>query len=368
MAVSTQGLLSLPTELLAHTCSYLSPEDSLSFALTSRACAIGAADILNGLQNTFLQYNNIDDSNPVELLETLRTILKDDFRAACVRHLQIGDVKSSWQDWVLDEDGQSQLPDEQNDVSVSELNLEAQTSQTEGTEWQNHYTHDELEDYRRLLRACIFRNFTANTLSNEHIIMLRHGQDDVLKLLLIALCPRLDALTFHAFRPSKRDRPRLCSHPLFYSFLAHDQDIRQVFDPKTRWNARTSPTENPWPPGFRSLRKVSVSAPLPDGQSSEPFYARPANVAGLFLLPHIETLELYHLRHRGGWDEWIPIRVGCSSVKNLRFESCQMKTTTLLRFITASRTLRQLNIKRCGRNLGFISRWVGEWYAESLGK
>jgi hypothetical protein len=368
MAASTQGLLSLPTELLAHTCSYLSPKDVVSFALSSRACSIGAADILNGLQNTFLDYKTLDDSSPVELLDRLRIILKDDFRAGCVRHLQIGDVKSSWHDWTLQENDQSQLSEDPNDVSVSELNLEPQTSQTEGTEWQTYYTHDELEEYRRLLRAYIFRNFTANTLSNEHIIMLRHGQDDVLKLLLIALCPRLETLTFHAFRPSKQDRPRLCPHPLFYSFLAHDQDIRQVFDPKTRWHARTSPKENPWPPGFRSLRKVSVSAPLPGGRPSEPFYARPANVAGLFLLPHIETLELYHLRHRGGWDEWIPIRIGCSSVRNLRFENCQMKTTTLLRFVTASRALRQLNIKRCGRNLGFISRWVGDWYVDSLGK
>ena len=368
MAASTQGLISLPTELLAHACSYLLSEDVLSFALSSRACAIGAADILRGLQTIYLQYKTIDDSSPVELLAKLRIILKDDFRAGCVRHLAIGDVKSSWYDWTFEDNGQSQLSEDQNDLSVSELTIELQTSQTEGTEWQTYYTHHELEEYRRLLRAYIFRNFTANTLCNEHIIMLRHGQDDVLKLLLIALCPRLETLAFYAYRPSKRNRPRLCPHPLFYSFLAHDQDIRQVFDPKTRSRARSSLNENPWPPGFRSLRKVSVSAPLPDGQPSEPFHAQPANVAGLFLLPHIETLELYHLRHRGGWDEWIPIKIRCSSVKNLRFESCQMKTTTLLRFITASKALRQLNIKRCGRNLGFISRWMGDWYADSLGR
>jgi hypothetical protein len=198
--------------------------------------------------------------------------------------------------------------------------------------------------------------------------MLRHGQDDALKLLLIALCPRLETLTFHAFRPSKRQRTRLCPHPLFYSFLAHDQDIRQIFNPDIRWFARSSPRENPWPPGFQSLRKVSVCAPLPEGQPSESFHSRPANVAGLFWLPNIETLELHHLRHRRGGDEWIDIKIGCSSVKNLRFESCQIKISTMLRFITASRALRRLTIKRSGRNMGFVSQWVGEWYADSLGK
>jgi hypothetical protein len=198
--------------------------------------------------------------------------------------------------------------------------------------------------------------------------MLRHGQDDALKLLLIALCPRLATLTFHAFRPSKPNRRRICSHPLFYSFLAQDQDIRQVFNPDIRWFARRSPLENPWPPGFRSLRKVSVCAPLPEEEPSEPFHTRPANVAGLFWLPNIETLELRHLRHRRGGDEWIDVKIGCSSVKDLRFESCQIKVSTMLRFITASQALRRLTIKRSGRNLGFVSQWVGEWYAESLGK
>lgn len=198
--------------------------------------------------------------------------------------------------------------------------------------------------------------------------MLRHGQDDALKLLLIASCPKLETLTFFAFRPSTPNRSRLCPHPLFYSFLAHDQDIRQVFNPDTRWFARASPKENPWPPGFFSLRKISVCAPLPNNQPCEAFYTRPANVAGLFWLPNIETLELYNLRHRRGGDEWVDIKIGCSSVRFLRLESCQIKVSTLLRLITASRELRQLKIKRCGRNLGFVSNWVGNWYAESLGR
>ena len=364
--MTAKSVLALPTELLALTCSFLAPEDVLSFALSSRTCAVGAGDILNGLRRIFRQYKTVDDDDCAALLQKLRIVLNDDFRAGCIRHLEIGHVRSSWADWTTadDQDEQRRNFDLNNTL---DLQLQSTSSPTGSDQWQKYYDYEELEHYRRLLRTHIFRNFTANTLSNEHISMLRHGQDDALKLLLIAMSPRLESLTFYALPPTKQGQTRICPHPLFYSFLAHDQDIRQIFDPDTRWFARSSPRESPWPPGFLSLRKVSICAPLPSDRPSEPFYARPANVAGLFWLPNIETLELHHLRHRRDGDEWIDIKIGCSSVKNLRFESCQIQTSTMLRLITASKALRQLTIKKCGRNLASVSKWVGNWYAHSLG-
>ena len=198
--------------------------------------------------------------------------------------------------------------------------------------------------------------------------MLRHGQDDSIKLLLIALCPKLKALNFYTFGPAKPNRPRLSPHPLFHSFLGHDQGVHQIFNYKTRVATTRPPLDSVWPPGFSSLRSVSICAPLPSSEGSEPFHTWPANVSGLFWLPNIRDLELRHLRHRRDGDEWIDVNVGCSNVENLTFESCQITLVTMLRFITAARSLRQLTIQRSGRNLGFMKEWVGYWYAESLGR
>lgn len=192
MAAATEGLLSLPVELLAHTCSFLLPREVLSFALSSRACAVGGADILRGLQNIFLEYKTLNDNDPFGLPDKLRIILKDDFRAHCVRHLEIGDTKSSWTEWKSSNDDRHQPSESSDDTAISELTLEPQNSPMETLEWQSYYTYDELEQYRRLLRAYIFRNFTANTLSNESV---RERSHLVLILCLQLAQPRMPSLT-----------------------------------------------------------------------------------------------------------------------------------------------------------------------------
>ena len=361
LKIAAKGMLSLPNELLAHICAFLQPRDLLSFALSCRATGNGASDALRNLQNIFFEYKVICDEDPLTLLTKLRAILSNPFRAQCVRRLEFRDMTSSWADWrpnrTPTEDTESQ-GDAASENLVREIDVV----------WGSYYSYEELELYRKLLRTHIFRSFTANTLSNAHISMLRDGQDDALKLLLIALCPKLESLTFYAFGPSNPDRPRQCPHPLFYSFLAHDQAVHQIFNHETRLATLQSPHDGPWPPGFQALRSVSVCAPAPTSSVSEPYHTRPANVSGLFWLPNIETLELYNLRHRRDNDQWVDVNIGCSTVQNLKFESCQIKLVTMLRFITASKGLRQLSIKRSGRNIGFVGDWVGYWYAESLGK
>ena len=97
--METKSILSLPTELLAYITSLLPARDILSFALTCHAFENGASDGLRELQRIFLEYQTLNDNHPLGLLNKLRTILVDPFRAQCVRNLHFYDIRSSWVDW-----------------------------------------------------------------------------------------------------------------------------------------------------------------------------------------------------------------------------------------------------------------------------
>lgn len=351
MKMGETGILMLPTELLALICSFLAHEDVLPFALTSHVLHKSALDELRIRQKVFQQYQVINDDDPLILLNRLRTILANPFNASCVRHLCFSCVRCQWREWEIP------LPGEWLPYTYSE----------ERDKWMSFYTHDELEKYRRLLRMYIFNGFSGNTLTNAHISALRSGEDDVLKVLLVALCPRLQSVTL-AEHPGYQQGPRARPWPLATTLLSASQAAHRTYynDSVRRAIASPSAQLEKWPPGFRNLRSISLCAPLGDGRTGEPYHVRPANASALFFLPRIENLELRHLRHRYDGFESTHVEPGCSNVKTLLFDHCEIRQTTMLRFLSAARNLETVSISTSGDLPDQMESWLRTWYPTSF--
>lgn len=351
-----RNLTDLPIELLALICSYLQHQDVLPFALTCRLLNQGASDEIRARQKVFREYCTISDERPLFILDRLRGVVSDPFKAQCVRRLECFHVRLSWRDWAPPNAPESTrtLTEVSSDDSFD------YPITNDSNTWKGVYGHDELENFRRLLRLYIFSGDTGNTWSNAHISMLRHGHDDAIKVLLIALCRRLQSVTFYSFG-SKSHFSGPDRQPLIYSFLAQHQAVHRILARES-----ISTQASPWPPGFQSLRSVSLCAPLPTGERGRQYYFRPPSVSGLFWLPNIEKLELNHLRHRHDSDSSIDIAIGCSSVRTLKFKYCRIQPQTMLRLITSSKKLEQVTVSRCGDLPDHLETWIRDWYEQSL--
>jgi hypothetical protein len=321
----------LPTELLLHICAFLSDDEILTFALTCRRLYNAASDELQARRSIFHRFKVVDDKDPIELLDKLRQILQDPFKAQCVRSLQFSAMRTTWEDWSGTRAIQGNSGDD-NQV------------------WKQYYSYDDLETFRHLLRTEMFDGFSGNTLTNAHISMLRNGHDDALKILWIALCPRVHTLTLYELQSTPLLR-RAQPHPLKYSFLARAGSAARL----------TS-----WPRGFRSLRSVSLCAPVDGAEDTWPYHLHPAHVSGLFRLPNVESLELHQMRYRHEGDNWLDVEVGCSTVKSLKFDRCDIQHATLLRLLTSPSNLEKLSITRCGTLPSMLHQWLRQCYGPSL--
>lgn len=356
LLMEPRNLTDLPTELLALICSFLEHDDVLPFALTCRLFNQGASDEVRARQNVFREYCTISDEKPLFILDRLRGVVSDPFKAQCVRQLKCFHVRLSWRDWAPPDTAR---PERTLEEISGDDTFDYPLTNNSNT-WKDVYGHDELENFRRLLRMYIFSGDTGNTWTNAHISMLRHGHDDAIKVLLIALCRRLESVTFYEYGATSHvvgpDR-----QPLIYSFLAQHQAVHRILTRES-----TSGGSTQWPPGFQSLRSVSLCMPLPGGERGRPYYFRPPSVTGLFWLPNIECLELNHLRHVHDSDTSIDIAIGCSSVQRLTFKDCTIRPETLLRFITCSKKLEAVTVSRCGNLPHCLETWLEDWYAPIL--
>jgi hypothetical protein len=321
----------LPTELLLNICAFSSDDEILSFALICRRLYDASSDELRARQGIFQRFETVDDKDPIEFLDRLRQIMHDPFKARCVRSLQFSAMRTTWEDW-------------------SEPRALQGHSSDDNQAWKRYYSYDDLETFRHLLRTEMFHGFSGNTLTNAHISMLRNGHDDALKILWITLCPRVHTLTLYELRSTPSVR-RAQPHPLKYSFLSRAGSAARL---------------TTWPSGFRSLRSVSLCAPIDGVEETWPYHLRPAHVSGLFWLPNIEHLELRQMRYRHDGDNWLDVEAGCSNVKSLKFDSCDTQHATLLRFVTSPRQLEKLSITRSGDLPSMLHQWLRQCYGASL--
>lgn len=90
-----------------------------------------------------------------------------------------------------------------------------------------------------------------------------------------------------------------------------------------------------WPPGFRSLRMVSVCNSTDLRHPHDAFYCQPHTISPLFLLPNIKVLNLTLLGYTGDDEEDFELAPRSSAIEVLRFSCVSINKRSWQKFLQA---------------------------------
>ncbi|KAF6837366.1 hypothetical protein CMUS01_05066, partial [Colletotrichum musicola] len=256
-------LTSLPLELVLRIIELTHPASHLDLACTCKKLAQSSSDILRRHREAH-DNSMVSDLLPASIPGLVRALARgsgDSVLAWHVRSLEIWGTCSTWDDWkpfTLEPPGTEEESPSRFGRAASPL------------EWT--IDEEELEVYGRILRYQLH-------LSEHHVTTARQeleeGDDGILKVLAIALCPHLESVKY--VWTNNRDLP----HAWLTSVVEE------------------SLSKGAWAPGLQSLRKVAVgvnSGTWLDRATADDVYNDEYLLATLVKLPQIDSIY-YHGCH-----------------------------------------------------------------------
>lgn len=172
----------LPVELISSIVEHIHPSAHLSFARTCRICFECSKEVLSRHKEygTSRDFKNQEDLQPSHISNLLCTIANDSIAAWHVRNLDFYGRRREWSDWLpfsLDFFG-----------TATPGNVTAIDARV--------YSADDLQCFRQVLNKQLY--FDED--ESEHWLeRLQGGDDEPVKVLVIALCHRLGRITFHNY-------------------------------------------------------------------------------------------------------------------------------------------------------------------------
>ena len=322
----------LATELIYHILEYLEPPALRSVALVCRRLAGIATEELRFCR----KYRAISDQQPATVPSLLRDILQGNARAARrVRSIEIYGTRLAWDHW--------------NDANVYKLTLPEGYNATPAADVPTQgygpgfFDETELEKLHHLMVDDLS---LAPDTAERWRARIAEGNDAALKVLLIALCPRLTAVRF-VQNPSLRDYGHaderyVAKTSQHLVLLPADQYGSQ---PETeREDTRSllasaiasifATAEKKWPSGLLSLEDVALGVKSKSTSELGDMIVHSSAQIGtevasrFFCLPNLKTIyihgltRVFPLYEDNDEDErpWAPTD-GCSSVQHILLDN-----------------------------------------------
>ncbi len=257
----------LSTELVCHIIDFLPPESHLDFACACKRIADCSSRTLKRHQDAYSKYTVASDISPTTIPTLLRSAFgrTDPLLIWHVRSIEIWYDRTSWLDWK---------------PLCFNQQLHEDPTESDSTPWK--WQDGELEEYL----ADIEDQFDAMFETGDEDIreqardQFEGGLDGILKMLLIAYCPRL------------RD----------VKFITKEVDYRSTLGWLKRLIQGSVHHGSHWPPGLCGIREVAV------GVKSETWMTKPlgsdddhsSNVSmevfsNLLHLPRLDSIYYKHL-------------------------------------------------------------------------
>lgn len=259
-------LSSLPEELLCKISGFVHPQTIIDWACTCKVhsrCSLKALKVHRQRQPEF---RVVHDRNPITIPSLLRTSLSEPEICWYVRSLDVWDLRESFGKWKSPffakgnpyyGEGEKYLnwPEKHHDYSHLDTTF---------------YNDEELERFRSILSGLLR---LKQSLVDKWMDRLQSGSDEPLKVLLMAMSPRLNKATFINY---DRRQSRAVGHPL------------RMLSSTLRALAPLRPLQ--WP-CFQNLKTVYVGHYTELRHHLGTFCTHPSVIAPLFLLPAIEDLH-----------------------------------------------------------------------------
>lgn len=296
-------ITSLSTELIYNIIDFIPPESHLDFACACKRIADCSSKILKRHQEAYSKYRVTSDISPT----TIPTLLRSAFGRADptlvwhVRSLEIWYDRTSWRDWKP-LSFNHQVHDELIDV--------------DGIAWKT--PENELEEYIGDLED----QFDAMIENGDEDIRVEarkqfeDGYDGILKMLLIAYCPRLRDVKFV---------PQECHKTTTLGWLS------RVIQGSILHGSH-------WPPGLCSIREVAVGVESetwmsqpPHGDDLGPWRMSMQVFSSLLRLPRLHSIYYNNLlcldeedddHEVIDWDPDTIIPAQSSAVKHIFLDDC----------------------------------------------
>ncbi|KAF2765950.1 hypothetical protein EJ03DRAFT_354387 [Teratosphaeria nubilosa] len=343
------SLLGLPVELLDHIAFSLHPSSHLDFALACRLLA-NLETIKHQLahhRECFDRYRHTTDVGTATIPALLRALLTDvpdtslaphadevhetrslrlspgpasadPIAAWHVRSMIVFGARSTRKAW------QQRIWDVRSPVYAPEPMEEK----------QEVLTGQEVESVQLLAQRWFGDgSLRSMTVVDELMEDIRNGRDEAMKALLVAMCPRIRVLsTSGNLCTSYRDnRIGIMRHPIrTISKLAHMVHVARL----------------PIPPGFQSLRQISIS--VPGNPAGHLCWVSPASVKPLLSLPKLEHLYLAHIGSVDGVrDEILELEPQSANVSSVYFRQTALSSADVWDLLRPIRALRSLTFEEC---------------------
>ena len=259
--------LSLPEEILCITSNFVHPQTVIDWACTCKVlsrCSLGALEIHKQRR---LESCVVHDRNPITVPSLLRRSRSEPGILWYIRTLDIWDLREEFEEWKSPVFTESNPHDLESDESLDWPEKRHDYSHLDNS----FYKPQEIKRYASIMSDLLR---LKRPLVDKWMDRLLCGSDEPLKVLLMAMSPKLTKVTFVEYDSWQLgDR----SHP----FRMLSSTLRALAPlPPPRW------------PCFQSLKKVYAGLHTKLRSPQDVFYLHPSVIAPLFLLPVIEELHV----------------------------------------------------------------------------